>query len=98
MQLEITDELLSQFKKRLKISHSIEDDNIKTLLSFAYAAIRRKCGAFYIDTHEGGKELVFERARYAYNDALEFFDDNFASEITGLALDLYEENSNETNL
>ncbi|MET1177562.1 phage gp6-like head-tail connector protein [Peribacillus simplex] len=96
--MEITYELLSQFKDRMKISHSKEDENIKKTLSFSYAAIKRKCGEFDIATHEGGRELVFERARYSYNDAVEYFDENFASEITGLALDLYEGDLDETEV
>ncbi|MDV7767600.1 phage gp6-like head-tail connector protein [Peribacillus sp. CSMR9] len=96
--MEITYELLLQFKERMKISHTKEDDNIKKMLSFSYAAIKRKCGVFDIETHEGGRELVFERARYSYNDAVEYFDENFASEITGLALDLYEGDLDETKV
>jgi hypothetical protein len=40
------------------------------------------------ETDIRGKELVFERTRYAYNDALEFFEDNFLSEITSLGISL----------
>lgn len=87
--MEITDQLLNEFKQRMKISHSIEDDNLKRLLSFSYDDITQKCGVFDIEVNGRAKELVFERTRYAYNDALEFFNDNFASQITSLAIELY---------
>lgn len=86
----ITDDLLKQFKDRMHIFHEGEDDNLKELLSFSIAFVKSKCGEF----DPGGKkeidklatELVFERTRYAYNDALEYFEDNFLSEIISLSL------------
>lgn len=89
--MDITLELLQEFKDRMHITHSSEDDNLKRLLSFSYLYIKSKCG--YIDIYElsdinqRAKELVFERSRYAYNDALEYFEDNFLSDITSLAID-----------
>ncbi|MFB6800448.1 phage gp6-like head-tail connector protein [Peribacillus butanolivorans] len=87
--MEITDELLVDFKKRMKISHSIEDDTLKDILSASVEDIKAKCGYFTVESNERARELVFERSRYVYNDALEFFNDNFASQITSLALELY---------
>jgi hypothetical protein len=87
--LEITDEILTKFKKRMKISHSIEDDTLKDILSSSAEDIKAHCGPFTIETNVRARELVFERSRYVYNDALEFFNDNFASQMTSLALELY---------
>ncbi|WP_054859131.1 hypothetical protein [Gracilibacillus sp. JCM 18860] len=88
---EITQEIVEEYKERNHITHN-EDDNLKRLLSFSVSAIRSSCGEFDIygttDIDNSAKELVFERTRYAYNDAAEFFEDNFLSEITGLALDI----------
>jgi hypothetical protein len=88
--LNITDALLKEFKDRMHITHSSEDDNLKRLLSFSFAAIKSNCGAFDIygteETDERAKELVFERTRYAYNDAVEYFEDNFLSELNSLGL------------
>lgn len=93
--MEITDQLLQEFKDRLHISHSSEDDNLKRLLSFSVSAIKSSCGEFDIygtsETDNRAKELVFERTRYAYNDALEYFQENFISEITSLGLSLIPE-------
>lgn len=91
----VTDELLKQFKDRMHISHDSEDSNLKQLLSFSISYLKSKCGKFDLagdkDTDKRAKELVFERTRYAYNDAIEFFEDNFLSEINSLALDLLED-------
>ncbi|MGG3383076.1 phage gp6-like head-tail connector protein [Heyndrickxia faecalis] len=93
--MEITNQLLQEFKDRLHISHSSEDDNLKRLLSFSVSAIKSSCGDFNIygtsETDNRAKELVFERTRYAYNDALEYFQGNFISEITSLGLSLIPE-------
>lgn len=92
---DVSSDLLEEFKERMHISHSIEDDNLKRLLSFSISAINSSCGVFDIngekETDQRAKELVFERTRYAYNDALEYFDDNFLSQITSLGLSLIPE-------
>jgi hypothetical protein len=86
--LEITQELLLEFKNRMHISHSSEDDNLKRLLSFSVEVLQEKCGAFDAEKNTRAKELVFERTRYLYNDAVEYFEDNFLSEITSLGLSI----------
>lgn len=90
----VTPGLLEEFKERMHITHD-EDDNLKRLLSFSISAIKSSCGEFDIngekDTDQRAKELIFERTRYAYNDALEYFDDNFLSQITSLGLSLIPE-------
>lgn len=87
----VTEELLKEYKERMRISHN-EDDNLKRLLSFSIAYVKRKCGNFKVDgdsdIDERAIELVFERTRYLYNDAVEFFEDNFLSDITSLGLDI----------
>ncbi|SEQ23524.1 hypothetical protein SAMN05216232_1986 [Virgibacillus subterraneus] len=89
---EITPTIVNEFKSRMHISHSGEDDNLKRLLSFSVSAIVSSCGQFDIsgttETDNRAKELVFERTRYAYNDAVEYFEDNFLSEITSLGISL----------
>lgn len=84
----ISDEVLKEFKSRMRISHSIEDDNIKNILEMSYEDLKNRCGDFDIDEYLRGRELVFERSRYVYNDSLEFFEDNFLSEITSIGLEL----------
>lgn len=94
--MDITPELIKEFKDRLHITHSAEDDNLSFLLQSSYEDIQQKCGEFDINENIRGKELVFERARYAYNDALEYFDDNFLSQINSLSFSiLFEEDEDE---
>jgi len=88
----VTEELLTEFKDEMNISHKSEDPKLKNLLSRSIIFVFEKCGEFDVEgnkyTDIRAKELVFNRARYAYNDALEFFEDNFLSEITSLGIDM----------
>lgn len=84
----ISDEVLKEFKSRMRISHSIEDENLKSILNMSYEDLKNRCGDFDIDEYLRGRELVFERSRYVYNDSLEFFEDNFLSEITSIGIEL----------
>lgn len=92
--MDISNEVLKEFKERMKISHNSEDSNLKRLLSSSAIALNQSCGTFDL-SNEQGKELVFERARYAYNDSLEFFADNFLTEIVNLSLSLLQINNQE---
>lgn len=83
----VTSELLEEFKKRMHITHD-EDDNLIRLLSFSIADIKSKCGPFDIEVNDVAKELVFERTRYTYNDALEYFNANFQSQINSLGMSI----------
>lgn len=82
------DEMLKEFKQRMKIYHSSEDEALSEILKASYADIRYLAGDFDISQHPGGKELVFERARYVYNDSLEYFHANFQQRIMDLSLEL----------
>lgn len=87
---DIQEELLEEFKERMKIFHSSEDKNLKRILRASFLTLNQTCGEFGFD-HAMGKELVFERARYEYNDCLEFFADNFLTEIMNLSVALMDE-------
>ncbi|WP_096269558.1 hypothetical protein [Paucisalibacillus globulus] len=84
----------------MHIAHSGEDDNLKRMLSSSFAYIKSVCGEFNLsgelDTDLRAKELVFERARYAYNDALEYFDKNFLSDIHTLSFDMLKDDDHAT--
>ena len=89
---EVTPELIQEFKDSLHISHGSEDSNLKRMLSSSISYVRTRCGSFSLTSEEENdllaKELVMERSRYAYNDSLEFFEQNFLSMIQGLSLSL----------
>ncbi|MED1603646.1 phage gp6-like head-tail connector protein [Alkalihalophilus marmarensis] len=87
METSITPEIVQEFKERMHITHSAEDSNLQRLLSFSYARIKSACGDFDIHNNLTGKELVYERTRYAYNDAVEYFEDNFLSQLHSFGLD-----------
>jgi hypothetical protein len=83
--MSISPEILLQFKERMHLGDH-EDENLKRILSASNKALIRSCGDYDINTEETFKELVFERSRYVYNDALEYFNTNFLSEINSLGV------------
>ena len=82
---EITQALIDEFKIRMKLSDD-EDGNLMRILQASVEDLTEKCGVYDINVSNRFKELVFERSRYVYNDALEYFNDNFLSQINSLAL------------
>ncbi|HDR4948106.1 TPA: hypothetical protein QCR51_004673 [Bacillus cereus] len=86
MNTVILNEILQQFKDRMHLGDE-EDDNLKRILSTSNKALLRVCGNYDLNKDEEFKELVFERSRYVYNDALEYFDKNFLSQINSLGID-----------
>src|SRR5690554_4302713 len=85
MLMSITDTILTEFKERMHLGDH-EDENLRRILSASVIALKSACGEYDINTDEAFKELVFERSRYVYNDALEFFNDNFLSQINSLGI------------
>ncbi|WP_035436800.1 hypothetical protein [Bacillus sp. UNC322MFChir4.1] len=86
MNTVISTELLQQFKDRMRLGDD-EDDNLRRILSTSNKALIKVCGDYDINDDEVFKELVFERSRYVYNDALEYFDKNFLSQINSLSIE-----------
>ena len=90
--MEVTDNLIEEFKQRMHISHSIEDDSLENMLHQSLNYVKRVCGDFDIDGDKSSdiaaKELALERTRYSYNEALEYFEDNFLSEILTLGVQM----------
>lgn len=81
----ITQEIVNEFMLRMHLDDP-EDGNLERILEASHADLTRICGNYDIAKDEAFKELVFERSRYAYNDALEYFKDNFLTEINDLML------------
>ncbi|EOO30892.1 hypothetical protein IIU_04832 [Bacillus cereus VD133] len=86
MNTVISNEILQQFKDRMRLGDG-EDDNLRRILLASNKSLLRVCGDYDLNTNEEFKELVFERSRYVYNDALEYFDNNFLSPINSLSID-----------
>ncbi|MEK4715343.1 hypothetical protein [Sporosarcina sp. FSL K6-5500] len=83
--MDITSDILLQFKDRMHLEGD-EDANITRILTASEKELTRICGNYDINTDEVFKELVFERSRYVYNDALEYFNTNFLSQINSLSI------------
>lgn len=81
----VTPAILLQFKDRMHLEGD-EDANLTRILTASEKELIRVCGDYDIEVDEVFKELVFERSRYAYNDALEYFNKNFLTEINNLGI------------
>lgn len=99
--MDITDVHVAHFKSLNRIYHSHEDNMIKILLTQSYEFITHKAGPFRMDDEPKGAELVYNRARYAYNDSVEYFDEHFISMVINFSLqnlDLLEGDADETTV
>ncbi|MGN7195668.1 hypothetical protein ACWFRC_19375 [Bacillus cereus] len=85
METVISNEILQQFKDRMRLGDD-EDDNLRRILFTSNKALIKDCGSYDISEDETFKELVFERSRYVYNDALEYFTENFLTEINSFGI------------
>ncbi|HBP3146076.1 TPA: phage head-tail adapter protein [Staphylococcus aureus] len=91
------DDLLAKFKSLEKIDHSSEDEYIKQLLKMSHKRIINQCG-FFDAENLTGQELVLIRTRYAYQDLLEHFNDNYRSELIDFSLSLMEVSEDEESI
>lgn len=80
----ITPDIVEEFKERMHLG-DYEDDNLRRILETSYEDLLEMCGDYTMDDI-AFKELVFERSRYVYNDALEYFEENFLTRINTLAM------------
>lgn len=79
--------LLAAFKERMRIFHNGEDTNLSRMLESSEQAIFQTVGTTNYNSRV--KELILERARYAYNDQVEFFYQNFQGDLMALSLENY---------
>lgn len=80
--------LLKSFKERMRIFHSGEDENLSRMLESSEANILNLVGS-QSPTEPRVRELILERARYVYNDQVEFFYNNFQGDLMALSLENY---------
>ena len=79
--------LLEQLKERLKITWDDEDILLINILELAEKSLNALMGVeLNYNTPGPAQELLLERCRYDYNNALEYFEQNFAREILRLQL------------
>lgn len=80
----ITQDIVEEFKGRMHLDDD-EDGNIMRILKASYVDLTRICKGYDL-SDDAFRELVFERSRYVYNDALEYFHANFLTQINNLNL------------
>lgn len=81
-------QFIDEYKRRFRIFHSSEDDDIGEQLESSFADLKSIIGDFEPNNFLKGKELVFERTRYLRNESLEYFYDNFQTMIMDASIDL----------
>ena len=80
--------LLKYFKERMRIFHNGEDNNLSKMLESSESAILSLVGS-KDSADPRVRELILERARYVYNDQVEFFYGNFQGDLMALSLENY---------
>lgn len=79
--------LLEEVKEYLKVTWNFEDATIQGYIARGINKIQSLTGTELDFEAEGQpKELLLDYCRYAYNNALEYFEDNFSKEILRLSL------------
>jgi hypothetical protein len=80
--------MLNDIKVYLNITWEDEDidKKLNSLIEQSKQAIKNLLDVDVNFDDEDIKELLFNRVRYAYNNALEYFESNFANEILRLQL------------
>lgn len=78
--------LVVKLKRRMKIVYKTEDDHLEDLIRSSYTDIVTKVGS---DDLSDARitEMIVERAKYAYDDSIEFFDIHFFGQLLNLTHD-----------
>lgn len=84
---EQADALLSELKMTLRIEIDDDDTNLLAMLARSMSRLNTLAGTEvdYVEDLEA-RELLFNRVRYDYNSALEYWDDNFSQPILAFTL------------
>ena len=79
--------LLSETKEYLKITWEDEDNSLQGIISRGKNYLQELTGTELDFEMEGQpKSLLLDYCRYAYNNALEYFEENFHRELRRLIL------------
>ncbi|HHY42566.1 MAG TPA: phage gp6-like head-tail connector protein [Thermoanaerobacterales bacterium] len=79
--------MLDDIKDYLKITWDDEDDYLTSLISCGQTKLNELAGAELDFETEGlPRSLLFDYVRYAYNNATEYFEENYQHEILRLQL------------
>lgn len=79
--------LLKDVKNYLKITWDDEDSSLEGIIKRGQANLQQLTGTILNFEQEGqAKSLLLDYCRYAYNNALEYYEENFSREILRLQL------------
>ena len=77
--------LLDEVKEEIKVTWDDEDARLQRMIERAKTYLNDLAGAKLNFEEEGvPKDLLLARCRYVYNNAAEYFEDNFQSDIVRL--------------
>lgn len=79
--------MLEEVKEYLKITWNDEDNSLNNMIERGKSNLEELTGTTLDFTvNNQAKSLLLDYCRYAYNNALEYFEENFHKEITRLQL------------
>lgn len=79
--------MLQEIKNYLKITWDDEDEHLANLIARGQAKLQELTGVELDFDNEGlARSLLFDYVRYAYNNASEYFEENFHGQILRLQL------------
>jgi hypothetical protein len=80
--------ILDELKEKLVITNTSQDANLGSIISRGKARLNGLAGVT-LDFDSDGlpHDLLLEYCRYDYNNALEYFEENFSKEILRLQLE-----------
>lgn len=79
--------MLAEVKEYLKITWNDEDYNLTSIIDRGKSNLEELTGTTLDFTlNNQAKSLLLDYCRYAYNNALEYFEENFSKEILRLQL------------
>lgn len=89
---------LKSFKQRMRINTEDSDElaNLTKMLTASYTSILRLVGVSDATDSEV-EELIYERSRYTYNDALDEFKENYKENIRDVFLANQSEESEDSD-
>ncbi|WP_439874852.1 head-tail connector protein [Bacillus mycoides] len=88
MNQALNETLLEDVKSRLRITWNDEDTQLLKTIERGKAYLQKLCGtSFSFEEEDQVKQLLIERCRYEYNNALEDYEKNFRGELQRLIVD-----------
>lgn len=79
--------MLKELKDKLKVTWNDEDGDLQRILESGKEYLDGIAGtSLNFETSSFNKELLFEYCRYSYNNAIEYFEENFQRQLIQLQI------------